>query len=272
MRAPQIVALVIMALTGCAIAPLTAHDGVREQIVQLSLRIAQEPGVPELFVRRAELNRQAGEQVAARADVERAVTLGARGVELDLVRARLATDAHRPAEAVTWLSNVLALEPGHLQARLLRGRAYAASGQRADAVRDLTRVLDQSPTPDVAIERARLLEQSPADLDAALDSLEEARRRMGPLVTIELEALAVEQRLRRYDAALSRLDAITARSPRKEQWLARRGSLLEEAGRPLDARVAYEAARDAAGPLSPPARPTAGRGSGAASARRSRRR
>jgi len=36
--------------------------------------------------------------------------------------------------------------------------------------------------------------------------------------------------------------------------------------------LAGEAARDAAGPLSPPARPTAGRGSGAASARRSRRR
>lgn len=43
---------------------------------------------------------------------------------------------------------------------------------------------------------------------------------------------------------MARLDGITARAPRKDTWLARRGAILERAERPEEARAAYRAALD----------------------------
>ena len=81
-------------------------------------------------------------------------------------------------------------------------------------------------------------------IEQALRSLDEGLARLGPIVTLELEAIDLELRLNRHDAALARLDGITARAPRKDSWLARRGAILERAGRPDQARAAYRAALD----------------------------
>jgi predicted negative regulator of RcsB-dependent stress response len=63
----------------------------------------------------------------------------------------------------------------------------------------------------------------------------------------------LESENKRYDAALTRLDQVMAKSPRKETWLERRGNILREAGRPGEARESYEAALKAMDTL-PPAR------------------
>ncbi len=64
----------------------------------------------------------------------------------------------------------------------------------------------------------------------------------GPIITLQLYATELELRKKRPDAALARLEQIAARWARKESWLARRGEILEQAGRHADAREAYAAA------------------------------
>lgn len=70
----------------------------------------------------------------------------------------------------------------------------------------------------------------------------EGIRQLGPLVLLELPALELDVQLKRYDAALQRVDVLAAHSPRQEEWLRRRGEILELAGRPAEARAAWAAA------------------------------
>ena len=83
--------------------------------------------------------------------------------------------------------------------------------------------------------------------------LDEGINKLGPLVTLELAAIDLELRRDNYDAALARLDVITAQSERKEMWLVRRGEILSAAGRSEEAREAFNAALTAIDSL-PPAR------------------
>ena len=70
---------------------------------------------------------------------------------------------------------------------------------------------------------------------------------------MQLTAIDLEVRQKRYDAALARIDTVAAATPRKETWLARKGEILRQAGRPAEAREAYRAALQALESL-PPAR------------------
>ena len=67
-------------------------------------------------------------------------------------------------------------------------------------------------------------------------------KRMGPLITLQLYAIDLEAKQKSYDAALARLDKVAAASPRKETWLARKGEILQLAGRPEQAADAFQAA------------------------------
>jgi len=56
---------------------------------------------------------------------------------------------------------------------------------------------------------------------------------------LQLFAIDAELKQGNFDGALARVDSIAARSPRKETWLARRGEILRQAGRPAEAKRAY---------------------------------
>lgn len=237
-------------------APVQGHDGLREQITSLTAQLTREPSRAELYLRRGELHRAAGDLADARADLERAAALDAEQPGLPLAWARLQLDERRPADAVTSATHALHAQPGNIAALRLRAAAYVQLRQRDPAVADLTRVIELAPVPDTVLERTRLLEAEPAALEQALASVEDGLRRIGPVVTLQLEAIDLERRLHRIDAALRRIDAITAQAPRKETWLARRGELLEDAHRTADAVAAYRAALDAADALPAHARTT----------------
>ena len=82
-------------------------------------------------------------------------------------------------------------------------------------------------------------------IDVALQGLDEGLERLGQPITLLLYAIDLELELGRHDAALARLDRIASRADRKETWLVRRGEILEQAGRPAEARAAYVAAIEA---------------------------
>ena len=256
MRAVHLAALFLLTVLTVSTTRVHAHDGLRAQIAVLTMQIDAERARADLYLRRGELRRAVGDLSDARTDLERAGRLDPHVRGLDFARARLDMDERLPAQAITASTRVLAVERRNVEALLLRARAYAQLGTRAHAVADLTRAIDIEPLPDLVIERARLLETVPVDLAEALAGVEDGIRRIGPVVTLDLEALDLERRLGRYDAAIRRVDGLTARASRKEQWLARRGALLDEAGRTSDALAAYVAARAAAVALPPHIRST----------------
>jgi tetratricopeptide (TPR) repeat protein len=242
LRAKAAVSIALLLLGG---GRLLAHDGLAARIAALSAQIAQSPSSPSLFIKRAELYRENRQWTEAIADLDRAERIDPAIALANLVRAHVNFDRGQWQGAIDSSSRFLEHQPDHVDALIVRARAAAKLGRRQPAAADFTRALTGRPSPDIYIERARVLAPGgSSSIGQAIAGLDEGIARLGPIVTLELEAIDLEVQLKRYDAALARLDGIAARSPRKESWLARRGAILERAGRPEEASAAYRAALD----------------------------
>ena len=112
-------------------------------------------------------------------------------------------------------------------------------------MKDYTRAINlaSEAQPELYLERAQALSDEGTNyFTEAVKGLEEGMKRMGPLITLQLYAIDLEAKQKSYDAALARLDRVAAASPRKETWLARKGEILQLAGRPEQAADAFQAA------------------------------
>ena len=248
-------ALIALALPRAA----GAHAGAEEELREVDARLAASPKDAQLVLRRGELNRIRGDFAAARADYARARRLDPDLAAVDLCLGTMLLEQRRPKEALRALDRFLAREPDHAEGLAARARARLALRDPTGAAADFTRVIDRAgpgdpARPDLYLDRARALaSQGKSRLDEALRGLDEGIGRLGDPVALELLAIDLEIRRHRTDAALARLDRIQARSPRKEAWLARRGEILERAGRKDEARIAHAQALAALHTL-PPAR------------------
>jgi tetratricopeptide (TPR) repeat protein len=223
--------------------PASAHESADASLARVSRRIQQDPGNAALYLERGELHRVDGDWGAAAADLKRARELDPGLPEADLYRGRLLLEAGHPAEAEAAFRGFLRRSPHHAAAHAMRADALARLGRSAEAAEEYGAAirLQPSPSPEFHLGRARALGEA-RDLGAALRSLEEGLEKLGPVTTLELHAIELEVQRRDFDAALSRLDRLAAMSASQARWLARRGEILELAGRMDEALHAYERA------------------------------
>jgi len=235
--------------------PAVAHGPLHEQISELISRIQADPQNAALYVRRGELHSHDGAWAAALADYDHAAQLDPGLAAVDLARGKTLLAARRFTEAKQALDRFLAHHPDHAEAYVTRARILVELGKHGTAVEDYTRAVRleaqlSQPNPDHYLERAHACAAQGEEFIAeALRGLDEAIEALGPIVTLELYAIELELTGKRYDAALARLEMIRAQSRRQERWLARRGEILEQAGRAAEARLAYEQALAAIGLL-----------------------
>jgi len=224
-----------------------AHGDLHDQILALTRAIASAPADATLYLQRGELHRAHHAPRRARADYDRALALDPSLDAARLARARLLVEIGRATQAVPDLEAFLARHPGHVDATLVRARARRARGDLSGAVADYDTVLAAAPDPDRGLERARLLAATGLDADRhrAVAGLDALMTRLGPIVTRELEAVALLAKGGDYNAAIARADLSIARTPRPDRWLVRKADLLRHAGRTAKARQAYHDARAA---------------------------
>ena len=227
------------------LSPASADGPLHEQIAELTRQIDGRGPDPALYLRRGELNRLHDQFDAARADFQKAQKLSPADPEPLFRLGRLALDEGKPADAAKRLARFTTLRPGSAEGWFLSARALARSGRFSEAVPDYHRAIALSvePRPEWFVERCHAqlaLTGDPAT--EALAGLDEGLAKIGPLPSLQLLAIEIETRRKGFDAALSRLDTLVAASERKETWLARRGDLLQQAGRIADARAAYRSA------------------------------
>ena len=235
---------------------LLAHGDLHEQLRQLTEQLAREPKNAELYLRRGEVHRSHQDWDQAQADYDRAISLDPGLTVIDFTRGRLFLEAGWLNSARVSLDRFLRRQTNHVEALVTRARTLVKLEQRLDAARDYTAAIRQVPTgrPELYIERAQAIAaEGEAHYGEALRGLDEGIQNSGPLVTLQLYAIDIELKRKNFDAALERLEKISAQSPRKETWLARRGEILQQAGRREEAREAYENALKAMATL-PPAR------------------
>lgn len=254
--------LLFAALFSCAwfvVLPGSAHAPLDEQIATLTARIQHDSQNPMLYLRRGELH---GDWEAALADYERAAQLDPNLAAVDLARGKTLLQSGRFGPAKIALDRFLAKYPGHGKALATHARVLVKLGQCLAAAEDYTRAISAKenlaqPNPEYYLERARALAAEGGEyIDEALRGLDEGIEKLGPLAALQLEAINLELARKQYDAAVARLESIAAQSTRKELWLARRGEILEQAGRVEEARLAYQQALSALESLLPRHRKT----------------
>jgi tetratricopeptide (TPR) repeat protein len=231
--------LVILCASGAG-----AHGSLDDEIAQLSRRIDTGHSTGAECLQRGELRRLKKDWSGALADYDRAEKLDPT-LNIDLCRAALELDRDRPARAKPLLDRFLLRHPGHPDALRLRSRAAIALGRPAEAVADLDAMLDalERPSPDDYVWRARTVTaRGPDHVPDALQGLDRAIERLGPLVSLGSCAIDLELDRRDWDAALARLDRIAPQFPRRAVVDERRGEILIRAGRHDEARRSFAAA------------------------------
>ena len=234
--------------------PVAGHGDLHERIAALTKQIEQCPTNADLYLQRGELHRLHRDWDAALADYERAAQRDPGLAAIDLHRGRMLLEAGRAQSARAALDRFLARHPDHAEARVARARVLVRLGHRAAAAEDFTRAIAQlpRPKPEYYLERARALAADGDErLDEALRGLDEGLEKLDQPVALQLFAIDLDLKKRRYDAALARLEKISAQAARRETWLARRGEILEQAGRPAEARKAFRAGLAATESLPP---------------------
>ena len=248
--------IISIALVAAAIVPLCllAHGDLHEQIEAVTEQIAKDPKNSELYLKRGELRRMHQEWDLAQSDYDHAFALNPGLVVIDFTRGRMFLEANWPHSAKICLDRFLLKHTNHVEGFIARARTLVKLEKPLEAARDYTMAIRYAPSgrPELYIERAQALEDAGERHYAeALSGLDEGIERLGPLVTIQLHAIDLELKRKQFDAALNRLEKISAQSPRKETWLARRGEILLQAGRREEARAAYEQALKALDSLPP---------------------
>jgi len=238
-----------------SLAPLLwAHPALDVQIDDLTHRIEATPEDATLYLKRAERYRAIRQWEAALADFTHAEQLTPRLDDIPLGRGILLYDAGRFSESLAELDAFLVTHSNHVEARVTRARAYVATGRPAKAAADFDVAIATapSPRPEYYLERSRALAaMDPPLLDHALEGLDEGLERLGMVVTLELEAIALEKRRGSYDRAIKRVERWLVRVDRKERWWIRKAEILALAQRWSEAHVAYREAQSAIERLPP---------------------
>ena len=220
-----------------------AHGDLHEQIEAITARIEKDPDNAELYLKRGELRRAHREWAAAQADFDRVANMNPALDTVELSRGLLWMEMGEAAQAEKALGRFLSNHPDHVVALAAHARSLVRLGRFRDGAVQFTRALAAKPLPEFYLERARALAKADTEnLRDVVRGLDEGLARLGPVVTLQVLALDLELQMPDYPAALSRLDAITLHATRKEVWLARRGDVLQQAGREAEAKVAWEAA------------------------------
>lgn len=222
--------------------PADAHGTGHEVITALTAQLAERPNDTALLVERGEQYLSHADLPSARADLEKALRIDPK---LDAARVRLAIvtrDEGKPDEALRMVSGVLERQSTNHLARSIRADLYASAGRPAEAVADYNTLLvtQVTPRPDLFLARARAeMAVSSNRWSAAVRGLDQGIVRLGPVPSLHLMALDLEEQGRDYKAALRRVDTIIEMAPRTDRWLMRRGDILTAAGRMDDARKSY---------------------------------
>jgi tetratricopeptide (TPR) repeat protein len=223
--------------------PTVAHQDLADLLVVHERESARRASDPAVHLEEAHLRRLAHDFDGALVSLGRAATFGADPADEAIVRGQIYLDAGWPGAARNELDRALRTYPERFHLRLIRARASHRLGEPSAAAADYRVAIAgmRSPTPDQVIEYRDVVLEA-GDEEGALAALDLGMARIGPAPTLQLPAIDLALALDRPGDALRRIDGLLAQSPRNERWLARRGEILERAGRPDEARQTYRVA------------------------------
>ena len=240
--APALLAMTASVLLVLSARPALGHGGFHQRLAQLAVALEKSPNDPALHFELADVNGQHGDWQMALLNLDRVEELAPGKFPTSLLRGQAWLTGGQPGKAKTALDALLAGQPEHARGRLLRARAAQRLGDAAGSLADYREALRRTPAPD-----PDLLQETAGALAAggfpeeAVRVLAAGMEKLGPIPSLVLRAMEVEIATGNFDAALARVEALRKSAPRPEPWMARRASVLAQAGRIEESRAAWQA-------------------------------
>ncbi len=230
-----------MGLLGVLLAVVAgAHPGIHEQEREADAALAENPENPDTHLSRGRIHTEKREWDAALASYSRARRLGAAQYRVALLEGTAYLDAGWPQMAKECFAGILETAPNDPAAHLGRARAWMKLDHAHEAAKDYAVAVATLPSlqPGYVLEYrdALIAADRPGDAIVALDA---GIARLGQVPALQLAAVDAQVDAKQYDDALRRLELLLVTSPGHPAWSARRGEVLERAGRTEEARLAY---------------------------------
>jgi predicted Zn-dependent protease len=234
----------VFALAICA-GPVFGHGGFHERMEQLAAAIEKDPTNGQLHFELADLNAQHGDWQLALLNLKRVDELTPGLYMTNVVRGEAWLVGEKPDKAKEVLDPVLKEHPECIRAWILRARASKALGDLPASAADFSEALQRTrnPEPDLILDTVEVLAAQKQE-KAAAQLLATWIDKLGPIPSLVLRALDLEIATKDFDAALRRVEAMRQTAPRPEPWMARRASVLAQAGRIEESRAAWQALVD----------------------------
>lgn len=218
------------------------HGTFHDRLAEIERQIAQQPDTAALYEQRALIYYSHEDWQAALVDLEKADRLSQGQIDTDLLRGQALDAGGQTAAAKAVLDGFISRHPDHGGALASRARVWMKLKMPKDALIDFQSALSQTPNaePDLVQEVVEALISQQQNEEAA-DLLEVHLKRLGNSPGLVMKALELEVVLGRYDAALTRVNVLQQTAPRPEPWMAKRASVLAQAGRTRESQAAWQA-------------------------------
>lgn len=232
---------VIVLIASTVVDPVFAHPGLHHDIQEISRSLALEPDRGDLLIRRARLLRLDARFLDALADLDHALLVSPDAAQLDLERGLTLSALRRDSEADAALTRHIEHGRASTDAYIERGHIRARGSHPETALADYSTALEQNPTVDIVVAKARVLESIGRVDEAAKDLSSGMKQLRGPVV-IRDELIRIETIRKRFDVAIALIDEVIEKAAVKTEWYLRRGDVLRIAGDHNKAMHAYEMA------------------------------
>ena len=246
LRSPSLSLRVLVVACGLMLAALTGralgHGGYHERLAQLAAELEKNPNDPRLHFELADVNGQHGDWQMSLLNLDRVEELAPGKFLTALLRGQAWLTGGQPEKAKNALDPLLAEHPECARGWLLRARAAQRLGDGAGSLADYREALRRTPAPepDQIQETADALASEGLSKEA-VQVLAAGIEKLGPIPSLALRAMELEIATKNFDAALTRVEALRKSAPRPEPWMARRASVLAQAGRIEESRAAWQA-------------------------------
>lgn len=211
---PRTLALLLLLALACDPPAAHAHGAIDEKIARLRAALLSEPGNAALRFELAAVHQEHGDWQIALGLLDKVEELAPEKFATGLVRGRALADGGRFAEARAALDEYIQNFQQDAAARLARARVLSELGEAVKAADDATMARTLSPDPDAALLLALADYHNAARRPAeALETLEEAQKKFGPIPVIVERLVQLELALERPAQAVARLAAQIAAVP-----------------------------------------------------------
>jgi tetratricopeptide (TPR) repeat protein len=230
------------------ITPAWSHGDINEKIQRLNQKIQQEPNNPDWYFQRGMnwLLNQHFDHAQEDFAVVRKLAPEHPHVALYVGRSLLGENKPQAARLEFDKALSLAANDTQQQTEVLRWRAqaFADMNDAGHAAEDWLAAAQRSPNPqpDWYALAAKALRNDKRPQEA-LAALERGITHLGDILLLQDAAMEIEVQLKRYDAALARVEKQLETAERRDRWWVRKGDILLAAEKTQAAKQAYQQAQ-----------------------------